>query len=791
LNKNVQKLLERRYFRGEEESWEELVERVANHVAGGDYEKEDQYRELIENRFFIPSSPCLMNAGNVNQLSSCFIVDVEDDTMEDIMRVATECSKIFQKNGGVGFSLATLRPNNTELMSSDGKSCGVTGFMEIFDKVADVVTRNNNRKSAIKIDLPVWHPDILEYISIKDDTEKLTRMNISVMVTDEFMEAVENNDMWELVFPNYSWQKALYDEYWSGDLETWKAVGGELVTYKELPARELYNRIMEHAHKTGEPGISFKDNMNKDNNLFHKGKIKSTNPCSEFTSIPYNSCNLGSINLLNVFLKSVVEAYRIIHDGHSNCSLNYDEFSREKAFELAEYFMDEDGNFEMQGQLGHQFYENLGLTVKEAVQFLDDMISQNELPLDRIQEVTEGSRPVGLGIMGFADFLAMIGVRYGSEKSLEYTHDIFREMERRAKEKSEELGAEHGVYPYFEEGIGLPERRNSHLLSIAPTGSISIIGEASSGIEPNFGWVQTRRTAEDDLYTTINPVLEFYLDYHGIDKEEAIGQISANMGTVPADIRNEYNMGHFVVGTEVYPEEHLDVLEKATEFVDLSISKTINFPNEASVEDIKDIYMDAWERGIKCVTVYRQGSRDDVVTGGTGGIEEEGELKRGDIVEAQEEAFSKRFKLQTGCGTLYLNVVFDNAGNIIEVFNTTSNGGCSIFTEATSRLISLALRGGIELEEVLDQLYSPNACASYQYRKGKKGDVSMGSNCVSAIANKLKKYVDKKEDLHTLEEIEEEVKEEESKAKCPECDNYLENKDGCISCSTCGFSKCG
>ena len=790
MNENVQKLLERRYFRGEETSWKELVERVSKYVETSETGT-NWHHSLLESRFFIPSSPCLMNAGNVNQLSSCFIVDVEDDTMEDIMRVATECSKIFQKNGGVGFSLATLRPNNTELMSSDGKSCGVTGFMEIFDKVADVVTRNNNRKSAIKIDLPVWHPDILDYISIKDDTEKLTRMNISVMVTDEFMEAVKNDEMWELVFPNFTWQKSLYDEYWHGDLESWLAVGGELVTYKEMPARELYNEIMEHAHKTGEPGISFKDNMNVDNNLHHKGTIKSTNPCSEFTSIPYNSCNLGSINILNIFLKSVIEAYNVQYNGMDGYSITYTEFSRERAFELAEYYMDDEGNFEMSGILGQIFFDNIERVVHQAVGFLDDMITSNELPLDRIQEVTEGSRPIGLGIMGFADFLAMIGVRYGTKKSLEFTEDIFREMKIRANEKSEELGRERGVYPYFEEGIGIPERRNSHLLSIAPTGSISIIGEASSGIEPNFGWVQTRRTAENDLYTTINPVLEFYLDYHGIDKEEAIAQISENMGVIPVDMRREYNMEHLVVGTEVYPEQHLDVLEVATRHVDLSISKTINFQNEASVEDIKDIYMQAWERGIKCVTVYRQGSRDDVVTGGTGGIEEEGELKRGDVVEAQEEAFSKRFKLQTGCGTLYLNVVFDDEGNIIEVFNTTSNGGCSIFTEATSRLISLALRGGIDLEVVLDQLYSPNACASYQYRKGKKGDVSMGSNCASAIANKLKRYVDNKEDLHTLEDIEEEIEKESSKPKCPECGNYLENKDGCVSCSVCGWSKCG
>lgn len=770
----MQKLLESRYFRNQETSWEELVERVVNFVCLDENYKSN-YFNIIKNRFFIPSSPCLMNSGIINQLSSCFIVDVEEDTMDEIMSTASECAKIFQKNGGVGFSLGTLRPNDTELLSSDGKSCGVTGFMEIFDKIADVVTRNNNRKSAIKIDLPIWHPDILEYISIKDDTDRLTRMNISVMVTDEFMKCVENDELYSLEFPDYEWDKEKYDEEWDGDLESWKVSGGKVKVYKEIPARDLYNEIMEHAHKTGEPGISFQDNMNLDNNLHHLGKIKSTNPCSEFTSIPYNSCNLGSINLFNIFLKSVVDA-------HNKEQGSFKDFDREHALSVAEQYMD-NGDFDFNSLMGSYFYDNIEDVVTIAVRFLDDMISVNELPLEKIQEITDGSRPIGLGIMGLADFFAMIGVRYGDEESNLFVDDIFRTMKIRAEQTSELMGSEKGTYPHYS-GLEIKKRRNSHLLSVAPTGSISIIGETSSGIEPNFAWVQSRKLADGEIFYSVNSVLDFYIQHHGLNREKIIKQISENQGKIPEDMKKDLGMEHFVTGTEVTPQEHLELLAIATTHVDLSISKTINFPPDATVEDIKNVYMDAWKKGIKCVTVYRQGSRDDVVVGG----ECTEELERGYIVEAQEEAFSKRFKLQTGCGTLYLNVVFDDNGNIIEVFNTTSNGGCSIFTEATSRLISLALRGGIDLEDVLDQLYSPNACASYQYRKGKKGDVSQGSNCASAIANKLKKYVNQKEDLHTVEEAEEERN--QSSTSCPECENHLENKDGCISCSVCGWSKC-
>ena len=647
--------------------------------------------------------------------------------------------------------------------------------MEIFDLVADVITRNNDRKGAIKTDLMVWHPDVINYIESKDNTEVLNRMNISVMVTDEFMESVVNDDMWELVFPDYENDRDLYDNEWNGSLKDWRDLGGKVKVYEEIPARELYDKIMEHAHKTGEPGISFYENMNVDNNLSHIGDIRSTNPCSEFTSVPYNSCNLGSLNLLDIYLSE--------YAGTREEGLDefYSEYYRTYPYYEDSYFNDDLEQF---------VYSSLKPYVEKAVIFLNKMIDVNKLPLEEIQEMTEKTRPIGLGIMGLADLLALWDIPYGSPKSIEVIDYIMSHIKQFALETSVALGTEVGVYEYSEND----PKRNSHLLSIAPTGSISFIAQTSGGLEPNFAYSTTRETQEGDLYYQFNDVLEGRLKYlEGIsDITEIEEEISNNLGIIPDNLKNEYNLSGFVTAQEVTPKEHLDVLAKVTEYVDLSISKTINLPNNATIEDVKNIYMEAWERGVKCVTIYRDGSRENVLSGGNKAKEKE--EKEVEIKSSPKEAHSKRYKLKTGCGTMYFIPTFDEDGNLIEIFNSTSNGGCKATTEAMSRVISLALRSGVPLKKVIDQLDSINPCPAYMYSKGKGEDVDLGSSCPSAIANKLRRYVDGSEDILETK-VEEKKKEKEildDKNICPECgESKLQMESGCVHCSICGWSKCG
>lgn len=637
-------------------------------------------------------------------------------------------------------------------MSSTGQSCGTTGFMEIFDLVADVITRNNVRKGAIKVDLDVWHPDILDFIKCKDNTDNLNKMNISVMVSDEFMEAVENNEEWELKFPDYENNKELYDEEWNGHIKDWEEKGYPIKVYETVKARELYHEMMEHAHKTGEPGVSFKDLMNKDNPNPHLGRISGTNPCSEFNSIPYNSCNLGSINLYNMV---------------KNNEFDWDKFRK---------------------------------TIKTAVRYIDDMISVNELPLPKIEEVTKSTRPIGLGVMGYADMLASLGIPYNSKKAIKFTDELLDYFLREAILESHRLAEEKGVYPKWEGSVweqkGI-KMRNCSLLSIAPTGSISFIAGVSSGLEPNFALAYYRYTNEGDKYLCISPSFEQALKDRGLYSEELIEKVIDNDGSVqgldeiPKDMQKV-----FVNANEMTPKEHLDILEVFYKYIDLSASKTINLPSEATIEDIENIYIDAWKRGIKCTTVYRDKSREEQTLRTSDKDEETSDtLKRGDVVEAQKRANSVRYKLNTGCGSLYLHIVYNDEGKIIETFTETKNGGCKSSTEGLSRMTSLALRSGSPIEEVIDQLKSVSPCISYCTSKARGENVEPASSCPHLVGKKLENFINKNKkdtkNIKTTIKVNEdnETIEFNDEEKCPECGAKLRHESGCVTCK-CGWSKC-
>lgn len=431
-NSNAQALLGKSYFRNEEKTWGDLCKRVAHAISIAEEtpSKQKKYEEIfyymMESMDFIPSSPCLMNAGTTNQqLSSCFILDIQDNLESIYGNVKTEMAKIFQKNGGVGFNISALRPSNSPVETAKGYSCGALGFMEEFDLTADIVTRNNQRKGAIKIDMSDFHPDIEEFIKCKDDTNKYTHMNISVALSDKFMNAIKNNEKWNLRFPDFSACKEIYNKEWNGDIEEWESKGYPVKIYKTIDARNLYYQIMEHAWKTGEPGVSFLDNMNRDNPNPKLGKTTKTNPCSEFVSIPYNSCNLGSINL---------------------------------------------SNFAENGEIDNV---KLEACVRFAVRFLDDMITVNHLPLKKLEDVTKKVRSVGLGTMGMADMLYKLNIPYNSKEAEDFLNNLYSFIKDTAENASEYLADEKGVYFHYKDSVfdkkGI-KRRNSNLISVAPNG---------------------------------------------------------------------------------------------------------------------------------------------------------------------------------------------------------------------------------------------------------------------------------------------------------------------------------
>ena len=720
ISKDAQNLLQqKRYFQDNEKTWDNICLRVSKNIASAekDIALQQKYQKIfynmMSNMIFIPSTPTLLNAGTkVQQLSSCFIVSI-DDNIESIMNTVAECSKIFQKSGGAGFNISKLRPKGSPLKNSGGQAGGVVSFMRIFDRVVEEIKHGNSRKGALKIDLDDNHPDIFEFIQSKDNTNELNNMNISVSISDKFMESVINDSDWELVF--------------------------EGKVYKKIKARELWNKIISNAWKTGEPGLSFRDTMNRGNPNPHLGEIKSTNPCSEFVNIPYSSCNLGSINLLK-FVENEI--------------FNWNKFKQ---------------------------------YIHYSVRFLDNMISVNKLPLSKIQEVTEQIRPIGLGTMGLADAMFALKISMNSRQGLDFIDQLYSFLYQEALEETKKLAEEKGLYPAWK-GSKWEEKnikvRNSSLISIAPNGSIAFLAGVNGGIEPIFSLVYTRRTAENDEYFVVNPILEKELRELELYDNKILEKIINNNGSirgikgVPKKLQN-----YFVTAMDMSPEEHINCLEVISKYVDLSVSKTINLPKYSSIEDVANVYLKAWETGvIKGVTVYRDGSREDQILSVR---KKEDKLERGEIKSAPEEsANSKTIKLYSGCGSLWVTLTKDKDGNIDQTFvNRGSQGTCVANQIAVSRLISLALRGGIQVKDIVDQLLSIPTCPSY-YGKRQKGEkVSKGSSCPSAIGIVLDRYFKEKEGNN-------EIKKDIGSNLCPDCGEELIMTSSCVSCVFCGFSKC-
>ncbi len=758
LSENSRRILQERYLKKNSdgeiiETPEEMFYRVARNIAKANKKYDEPLEPDIQDFYdvmteleFLPNSPTLMNADNdLQQLSACFVLPVED-SMEGIFDAIKNSALIHKSGGGTGFSFSRIRPRNDRVKSTGGVASGPVSFMRIFDAATDTVKQGGKRRGANMGVMRVDHPDIREFITCKEDEESMTNFNISVALTEEFMAAVKADEEYSLINPR-----------------TEKEVSRE-------NAREIFELIVNMAHKNGEPGIIFLDRINEDNPTPALGNIESTNPCGEQPLLPYEACNLGSINLS-----------KMVEGQPGEAEINFDKLER---------------------------------TTRIAVRFLDNVIDMSEFPLEEIEEMVQNNRKIGLGVMGYSDMLIKMGIPYNSQKAVDTARKVMKFIRSTAREESHKRAEKRGPFPNFPDSVYDTPYRNATTTTIAPTGSISIIADTSSGIEPLFALCYERNVMDDTLLET-HSVFEQIAKKRGIMseklKEKLAGQSSVQeMSEIPEDLKKI-----FVTAHDISPEWHIKTQAAFQDYVDNAVSKTVNFRNEATPGEVEEVYELAYELGCKGVTIYRDGSRSEQVLS-----TEESKRK-----SSKSGGLTKRSRPQTtvgttektkiGCGKLYITINTDDVG-ICEVFTTTGKGGgCHAQSEAISRLASLALRSGVALEEVSEQL------------KGIRCEAAMISeevfnlSCPDAIGRALEEFVedefDPREILHDSEIVkqkaaraaENENGKNNAKNKsvtdaqnlqpgikvndrtCPECESQLESDGGCVVCRSCGWSRCG
>lgn len=731
LSPNALKVLEKRYLKKNEEGKVvetpvDLFRRVAKSIAAADlhYGKSMEEVERTEHEFFrmmtalefLPNSPTLMNAGRrLGQLSACFVLPVED-SMESIFDAVKYTAIIHKSGGGTGFSFSRLRPRGDIVGSTKGISSGPVSFMTVFDTATEAVKQGGTRRGANMGMLRVDHPDIISFITCKDDSTKFNNFNISVALTEEFMDAVGEDRQYHLINPR---TKRVVDS---------------------LKARDVFQLIVEHAWKNGEPGIVFIDRVNASNPTPRIGTIESTNPCGEQPLLPFESCNLGSINLARM----------------------------------------------VKAESGEIDWDKLKDTTWRAVHFLDNVIDVNKYPLAKIAEMTRANRKIGLGVMGWADMLIQLGIPYNSPRAVNLAEEVMGFIQNEGKKASAELAAQRGVFPNYEGSIydGTTRLRNATVTTIAPTGTLSIIAGCSSGIEPLFAVSFVRTVMEGTKLIEINPYFEKIAKERGFWSRELIEKI-ADRGSlrdfpeIPVDVKEL-----FVTAHDISPADHIAMQAAFQKHVDNAVSKTVNFPHDATPKDVENVYLLAYALGCKGVTVYRDGSREQQVLskGKTVEKDETGE-KRQKIVPRKRPAVIKGSTrlMKTGCGNLYVTINEDEEGHLFELFTSMGKaGGCAASqSEAIGRLVSLAFRSNIEPDEVIKQLKGI-MCHSPTFHEG--GRIL---SCSDAIATALERYREKGEkgngDHHKVVMF---------MGACPECGGAVEHEGGCAVCHNCGFTRC-
>jgi len=731
LSDNALAVLKKRYLKKDSqgkvvETPERMFRRVAQHIAkaeknyGADdarvKEVEEIFYSLMTQFIFLPNSPTLMNAGRrLGQLAACFVLPVED-SMEGIFGALRNAALIHKSGGGTGFSFSRLRPKNSNVGTTGGVASGPVSFMKIFNTATEQVKQGGTRRGANMAILRVDHPDIMEFIYSKSNGRELNNFNISVGVTDAFMQAAAAQQEYDLLDPR------------------------EKQPTGRLNAAEVYEALVTQAWKTGDPGIIFLDRMNADNPTPALGEIESTNPCGEQPLLPLEACNLGSINLA----KFVVAT------------------DRGPAID----------------------YPALRDAIAWSVRFLDDTIDMSRYPLPEITEMVRGNRKVGLGVMGFADLLYQLGIPYHSEDALQTAGEVMRFIQEACHETSQTLTEERGVFPnwersvYKDKGIKL---RNATTTTIAPTGTLSIIAGCSSGIEPLFALSFVRTVMDNDKLMEVNPIFEKVAKDRGFYRSELMDQIARKgsihaVEEIPEDVRRV-----FVTAHDVSPEWHIRMQAAFQKFTDNAVSKTVNLPRDATVEDVRKVYDLAFQLACKGVTIYRDGSKENQVLS-FGQKKEEADRLMGAVLDRPETLFGFTTKIKTGYGHLYVTVT-EFEGRPFEVFATIGKSGRSTTakTEAIGRLVSLALRAGVTVDKIVDQL------------KGIGGEhpIFQDGGLVLSIPDAIARVMEKR--YLTGDKAPKFRRTEYSLLgeKCPECGQVVSFEEGCLICHFCGFNKCG
>ena len=813
LSENAKYIAETRYSRKSEdgkayEKVKDIFWRVSSNVAKGDlaFGKTELEVENIAKEFykvmaeqkFLPNTPCLINAGKPHQqLSACFVLPI-DDSMESILETMSNMAMIHKSGGGTGFSFSRLRPSGDYIKSSGGTTVGPVSFMQAYNDVTAQIKQGGVRRGANMGMLSIDHPDVLRFAVVKLDEWSLTNFNISLAVTDAFMAKLESDRKFltddlipEEVVEEIKAAEGNRDvevrlrEIEAGvkKLYAWAAANNEGEGYElvnprngqvtmKLNAAKVFNLITRLAWQYGDPGLVFIDRMNapSSNPIPSVGRIEATNPCGEQPLLPYDACNLGSINLA-----------KLVVGGGNGSTAGRD--------------ID---------------WEELKRIIFTGVHFLDNVVEVNEFPVQKIREMVSNTRRIGLGIMGFADALFKLGVRYDSEEGIAWAKKMMKFVTETAREATSELAKVRGTFPLWNVSVFANtdyKPRNMALTTIAPTGTISILADASSGIEPVFSLGYQKNTVEGKTLYNVNQVLVDELKKRGIYSEELIEKIVKNGGVlkgieeIPEDLKKI-----FITALEIDPEWHIRIQAAFQEFTDNAVSKTINLPEIATVEDVRKAYKLSYSLGTKGITIYRTGSRSfeplqkvkPSVAKAVDGEEKVAMMpprkKPTPIV-----ASGVRVKKKCDVGSVYTSTFYEEGDGPVEVFvNLGKSGGyLAAAAEVTGRLSSLALKYGATLDEISEQLVGISC--------GQK--VGMGNNAVLSMFDAVGKSlleVSRGEQLSIFDnhggltsvdvaKSTEELTQAESKfGACPDCGSPLRAEEGCFKCTNvfCGYSKC-
>lgn len=754
----------KRKYQYENETFDEWIERITK--------GNQTYKDMILNKQFLPAGRILSNRGLnkkgvKSSLSNCYVLNIENDSLESIFNTAKEMARTYSYGGGVGIDISKLAPKGARVNNTAKHSSGAVSFMDLYSLVTGLIGQNG-RRGALMISMDVTHPDIEEFIELKSDLDKVTKANISVKVTSKFMEAVINDENFKLSFT--------------------REESGETIE-KVIKARELFDKLCYMNWDYAEPGILFWDRVKSWNLLSNNPDFEfaGVNPCAEEPLGKYGACLLGSINI-SAFVK--------------NGEFNFEEFRR---------------------------------IVHIAVDYLNDILDEGIPlhPLKQQKEAAKNWRQIGLGYFGIADALIKLGIKYGSDEAVNFCDRLGKEMITEAVKESSTLASIDGPYPmydakvldtqFFKENITDKEvirrvkqtgLRNSQLLTCAPTGSIGTMIGISTGAEPIFANYYLRKTqslhGHDEFYKVYTPIVEEYIKEHQLKDDTELPD-------------------YFVVASDISPFDRVRMQSVLQKHIDASISSTVNLPKEATVDDVKQIYLEAYKQGLKGITVYRSGCKREgiLVTEPekkepanletVEDVHKEGYVKPewGQVLPVRSDLLGIKTKIVNGCGSFHLQLFYDEkTGRPWETFIALGDsGGCERNLETISKLISKSLRAGVDIEQIIETLKQTRPCNAYCRRADRKGDTSKGTSCPSAIGWALEDFVKKIKTIKVDEDlnIEQEIKDNTDKSlareneminntsfetqtttnRCPDCGAELVHEGGCDVCKTCGYSHCG